>query len=243
MEQDSDDMNMRYIKNNTTAPSERKTGQETAGGRRSITSTHLGIACFIVLIISLAIAIGLRVQVLQMDKNMTGLNGKIQNMSETLEKTLRNLRSVCTVLRNCSESPCPSGWKVHNHHCYKFSTHKVNWDSAKQQCVSQNSHLIFINTEQEQNFIIKSIENNPGSHWIGLTDRESEGNWKWVDGSPVSFTRWGQGEPNNMHHNENCAITRGADWNDYSCADQFPFICAKRALPCIEAADIEKYCS
>ncbi|XP_078392314.1 uncharacterized protein LOC144675355 [Cetorhinus maximus] len=150
MEQDTDYMNIRHIKNNTTAPSERKTGQETAGGRRSITSTHLGIACFIVLIISLAIAIGLRVQVLQMDKNMTGLNGKIQNMSETLDKTLRNLRSVCTVLRNCSESLCPSGWKVHNHHCYKLSTESKDWDSAKLQCESEHSHLIIINTEQEQ---------------------------------------------------------------------------------------------
>ncbi|XP_078392917.1 uncharacterized protein LOC144676351 [Cetorhinus maximus] len=150
MEQDTDYMNMRHIKNNTTDPSERKTGQETAGGRSSITSTHLGIACFIVLIISLAIAIGLRVQVLQMDKNMTGLNGKIQNMSETLEKTRRNLRSICTVLRNCSESLCPSGWKVHNHHCYRLSMESKEWNSAKLQCESQNSHLIIINTEQEQ---------------------------------------------------------------------------------------------
>ncbi|XP_078392792.1 C-type lectin domain family 17, member A-like [Cetorhinus maximus] len=185
MEQDTDYMNMRHIKNNTTDPSERKTGQETAGGRSSITSTHLGIACFIVLIISLAIAIGLRVQVLQMDKNMTGLNGKIQNMSETLEKTRRNLRSICTVLRNCSESLCPSGWKVHNHHCYRLSMESKEWNSAKLQCESLNSHLIIINTEQEQNFINKSVENNLGTYWIGLTDRESEGNWKWVDGTPV----------------------------------------------------------
>ncbi|XP_078393661.1 oxidized low-density lipoprotein receptor 1-like, partial [Cetorhinus maximus] len=110
MEQDSDYMNTRNIKNNTTAPSE----------------------------------------LLQMDKNMTGLNGKIRNMSETLEQTLQDRRSFCAVLRNYSESPCPNGWKVHNHHCYRFSTERVNWDSAKQQCESQNSHFIIINTEQEQ---------------------------------------------------------------------------------------------
>ncbi|XP_078393937.1 CD209 antigen-like protein C isoform X3 [Cetorhinus maximus] len=243
MEQDSDYMNTRNIKNNTTAPSERKTGQEPVGGRRSITSTHLGIACLIVLIISLVIAIGLRVQVLQMDKNMTGLNGKIRNMSETLEQTLQDRRSFCAILRNYSESLCPNGWKVHNHHCYRFSMERVNWDSAKQQCESQNSHFIIINTEQEQNIIKKSIENNPGDYWIGLTDRESEGNWKWVDGTPVSFTRWEQGEPNNAAGNENCAIIRSADWNDVSCSDQFPFICEKKALPSVEAADIEKYCS
>ncbi|XP_078392786.1 C-type lectin domain family 17, member A-like [Cetorhinus maximus] len=178
-----------------------------------------------------------------MDKNMTGLNGKIQNISETLEKMLRNLRSLCTVLRNCSESLCPSGWKVHNHHCYRLSTKSKEWYSAKLQCESQTSHLIVINTEQEQNFIEKSIENNPRDYWIGLTDRESEGNWKWVDGTPVSFTRWEQGEPNNGSGNENCAIIRINGWNDVSCTDRLSFICEKRALPCIEAADIEKYCS
>ncbi|XP_041036069.1 C-type lectin domain family 17, member A-like [Carcharodon carcharias] len=226
-----------------TVPSERETGQETAGGRISITSTHLGIACLIVLIISLAIAIGLRVQVLQMDKDMTGLNGKIRNMSETLEQMLRDRRSFCNVLRNCSESLCPSGWKIHNQHCYRFSTDTVNWDSAKQLCESQTSHLIIINTEQEQNFIMKYLENKPGGYWIGLTDGESEGNWKWVDGTPVSFTQWDQGEPNNWNDNENCASIRASGWNDYICSDRFRFICETRALPSVEPADIEKYCS
>ncbi|XP_078393214.1 perlucin-like protein [Cetorhinus maximus] len=169
-------------------------------------------------------------------RNLTELDGMFQKLSETA-------RSLCPMLRSCSESPCPSGWKVHNHHCYKFSTHKVNWDSAKRHCESLNSHLIIINTKQEQDFIKKSIENNPGVSWIGLTDRESEGNWTWVDGTPVSFTRWGQGEPNNAEENENCAIIRRANWNDVRCTDQFRFICEKRALPCVEAADIEKYCS
>ncbi|XP_041036045.1 C-type lectin domain family 17, member A-like [Carcharodon carcharias] len=240
MEQDTEYMSTRQ---SMTVPSERQTGQEKAGGRSSITSTYLGIACLIVLIISLAIAIGLRVQVLQMDKDMTGLNGKIRNMSETLEQMLRDRRSFCTVLRNFSESLCPRGWEVHNQHCYRFSTDTVNWDSAKQQCESENSHLIIINTEQEQNFIKKSLENNPGTYWIGLTDRESEGNWKWVDGTTMSFTQWDHGEPNNWNNNENCAIIRTSEWNDYSCTDQFHFICEKSALPCVEPADIEKYCS
>ncbi|XP_078392945.1 CD209 antigen-like protein 2 isoform X1 [Cetorhinus maximus] len=224
-------------------PVKDKTGQETAGGSISKKSRCLIVVGLIVLICNFAIITGLTVHVLQMDKNMTGQNGKIRNMSETIEQMLRDRRSFCTILQNYSESPCPNGWKVHNHHCYKFSTDKVNWDSAKQQCESQNTHLIVINTEQEQNFIKKSIENNPGDYWIGLTDRESEGNWKWVDGSPVSFTKWYQGEPNNAKGNENCAIIRSADWNDVSCTDHFPFICEKRALPCVEAADIEKYCS
>ncbi|XP_078392266.1 CD209 antigen-like protein C [Cetorhinus maximus] len=302
MEQDSDDMNMRYIKNNTTAPSEHdpeilyselnflpasgttkvrttgeqepsyaqvsftprspqqnqgpevtpgkgKPGQETVGGKRSKKSRCLIVVGLIVIICNFAIITGLTVHVLQMNKvhdaadplnrtlaialrNLTELDGKFQKLSETA-------RSLCPMLRICSESLCPSGWKVHNHHCYRFSTERVNWNSAKRKCESLNSHLIIINTEQEQ----KSIKHYRGTYWIGLTNRESERNWKWVDGTPVSFTRWDQGEPNNWYVNENCAIIRSADWNDVSCSNHFRFICEKRALPCVEAADIEKYCS
>ncbi|XP_078392781.1 C-type lectin domain family 17, member A-like [Cetorhinus maximus] len=302
MEQDTDYMNIRHIKNNTTAPSEHdpeilyselnflpasgttkvrttgerepsyaqvsftprspqqnqgpevtpgkgKAGQETVGGKRSKKSRCLTVVGLIVIICNFAIITGLTVQVLQMNKehdaanplnrtlaialrNLTELDGKFQKLSETA-------RSLCPMLRICSESLCPSGWNDHNLHCYRFSTEGGNWDSAKRQCESQNSHLIIINTEQEQ----KSIKNNRGTYWIGLTNRESERHWKWVDGTPVSFTRWDQGEPNNWYGNENCAVIRSASWNDVSCSNHFRFICEERALPCVEAADIEKYCS
>ena len=33
--------------------------------------------------------------------------------------------------------------------------------------------------------------------YIGASDAETEGTWKWTDGTPWSFENWAPGEPNN----------------------------------------------
>jgi hypothetical protein len=62
----------------------------------------------------------------------------------------------------------------------------------------------------------------PGkSAWIGLSDRETEGKWVWVDGEPAGpFLNWGPGEPNNEHGQEHCVgyySNKVGQWNDFVC--------------------------
>ena len=36
------------------------------------------------------------------------------------------------------------------------------------------------------------MDNKP--FWLGATDRDAEGQWTWVDGSPLDFVGWRKGK-------------------------------------------------
>jgi len=66
------------------------------------------------------------------------------------------------------------------------------------------------------------------SFWIGLTDIEVEGTFRWQDGTLPNYTNWNPLEPNNEGGNEDCGQIwgiRGRQWNDEFCGFSYFFIC------------------
>ncbi|XP_052441457.1 C-type lectin domain family 2 member B-like [Carassius gibelio] len=97
--------------------------------------------------------------------------------------------------RNDLQKCLPDGWKCHQSSLYYFSYEMKNWDESRRYCRERKADLIIINNRQEHDF----VNNICGSDhfWIGLTDVEVEGRWKWVDGSTLTSGFWASGEPNN----------------------------------------------
>uniref|UniRef100_A0A914PIG3 C-type lectin domain-containing protein n=1 Tax=Panagrolaimus davidi TaxID=227884 RepID=A0A914PIG3_9BILA len=62
--------------------------------------------------------------------------------------------------------------------------------------------------------------------WIGLTNMMPGGNWTWTDGTPLDFTDWDNGEPENITGN-NCAgqSINGGIWKTDDCYKTKPYIC------------------
>lgn len=91
--------------------------------------------------------------------------------------------------------------------------------------------------------IVDSLADNRAVHsltssawlrtWIGGSDGESEGAWKWVDGTNISWVNT-SGFDNSMVHvvngvrvGEDCLEIHSelAVWNDNNCHAEFPFAC------------------
>ena len=78
---------------------------------------------------------------------------------------------------------------------------RFNWDQANEDAQSKGGHLATFSSEEEWNEALEAISGTEnGQHiWIGASDTEKEGDWKWVTGEPWSWSNWrqtGNPEPN-----------------------------------------------
>nr|KAG5696185.1 hypothetical protein BaRGS_021670 [Batillaria attramentaria] len=125
--------------------------------------------------------------------------------------------------------------------CYHLvlNHHRV-FPAAERECEAggPHGHLAIIRDAATNQFLYDKLYNDlhyVGVVFIGLTDRRTEGDWRWVDGSAASYQNWAPGQNTNQQLNvEDCAVmdTRsGGKWNDYQCVDtlfvlhEYPFIC------------------
>nr|XP_055064547.1 CD209 antigen-like protein E [Misgurnus anguillicaudatus] len=118
------------------------------------------------------------------------------------------------------------GWIYYQSSLYFISSEKKNWTESRRYCRERGADLIIINNKEEQDFV-----KNAGIQqiWIGLSDSDEEGRWKWVDGSTLSSSFWGPGEPNGGRR-ENCVESYPSEWNDISCNKALKWICEKNIL-------------
>ncbi|XP_049327987.1 hepatic lectin-like [Astyanax mexicanus] len=122
------------------------------------------------------------------------------------------------------------GWIYFSSSLYYVSTERKSWSESRNDCRKRGSDLVIINSREEQVFI-NTLRKGQWV-WIGLSDAETEGVWKWVDGSELITGFWDPGQPNN-YRDDDCGLYGfGSDpvnnWADYACNSQFFWICEKR---------------
>ena len=81
-------------------------------------------------------------------------------------------------------------------HDYQRIDVPMTWQEAKEYCERHGGHLATATSAAENQFI---YENFGRDHvcWLGATDEENEGTWKWVTGEPWEYENWNEGEPTN----------------------------------------------
>uniref|UniRef100_A0A8C8W844 C-type lectin domain-containing protein n=1 Tax=Peromyscus maniculatus bairdii TaxID=230844 RepID=A0A8C8W844_PERMB len=150
---------------------------------------------------------------------------------QQLGKDLKTLTCQLASLKNGSKMACcPLHWVEHEGSCYWFSQSGKSWPDADKHCELQNSHLVVVNSLEEQKFI--HDHKGPAHTWMGLTDQN--GPWRWVDGTDFDngFKNWKPLQPDNWYGHglgggEDCAHFSEDDgrWNDDVCQRLYRWIC------------------
>ncbi len=85
-----------------------------------------------------------------------------------------------------------------NGHWYQRIDQAMTWTQAKTLCESSGGYLATIISQAENDFIANRLV-IPGNHlaWLGATDSDSEGIWKWTTGESWAYTNWSPGQPDN----------------------------------------------
>ena len=110
-------------------------------------------------------------------------------------------------------------------HRYAITQRMLTWTQARDLAASLGGHLVVINDATENQFIASRYAQPLGEAlWIGLSDYLEEGNFTWVDGTPLAFTAWAPGEPNAAGP-EDCVegsfMGTTFMWNDNFCGTAF----------------------
>lgn len=141
---------------------------------------------------------------------------------------------------------------------YAFIRHKKpNQKQAICDCEQLNMHLVTIESEKENIFImnhafkLEGVKAKDGNqYWIGASDVTKEGNWLWVHDNTHFFNQkklksvnsrynnWGKTkigqQPNNVFKNEeyeNCAVIRPRGfWYDIGCHKRYAYVICERRI-------------
>ena len=90
--------------------------------------------------------------------------------------------------------------------------------------------------------------------WVPATDEETEGSFKWPDGTTLAtagqqqnngtwLPPWGDGEPNNWNNEEDCVVKSGGKWNDIACSYNYGYVCVTAELTPPVCADFSDTCT
>ncbi|XP_046900931.1 CD209 antigen-like protein C [Hypomesus transpacificus] len=213
----------------------RKTRRTANSGRRiyALVVMTVGLLCV------LQATLNISLRLFSSERDLTAERDQLQRERDQLETGFNNLvaerdhlMKEIERLNETNSEGCPHEWRKFGCHCYYASTGKKPWEESRRDCLARAAYLVVIDSREEQTFINGLYAS--GLHvWIGLTDRDSEGNWTWVDGTPLTTAYWQKGQPNSYKTEQDCveffhrALGQLGEWNDEACSAENQRICEK----------------
>ncbi|KAK2830962.1 hypothetical protein Q5P01_018893 [Channa striata] len=225
--------------------------QQSAGSRglkRGIECLR-GQAAFLVigaLLVSVCTNIILTVLLIRMDRGASSDSSLLLKVNSLQKRYIQLCDAYSSLGKSCSQTveqcrECPAAWLHVGDQCYFFSSDKLDWTKSKASCQEMGAHLTILHSMEQHDAVEKEAKRIGGfdyHYWIGLSDIEKEGDWRWVDNTTLQHKYWDQwsSEPDNHQsggeHGEDCATLNSLSktWFDVPCEHIYKRICQMAAI-------------
>jgi len=114
--------------------------------------------------------------------------------------------------------PAPVDGFVYNGNRYRLTNGTKTWTQAQAEAQSAGGNLVTINNAAEETWL-KQTFGESQKFWIGLNDAQTEGQFRWANGDPVTYTNWAPNEPNNFGGGQDYGVMNFGstrEWDDDS---------------------------
>ncbi|ETE58203.1 Mannose-binding protein C, partial [Ophiophagus hannah] len=152
---------------------------------------------------------------------------------DVLKTQIRDLQAELKVLKetarkNIQESAFPT-FTIIGSKKLASNGAEANFETAKATC-SKFGGKLASPRNAEENAAVAKLASKFGRHaFLGMTDRETEGTFKHLNGDPMRYSRWASGEPNGEE--EDCIeMFLDGQWNDITCTSNRLIICEVKEL-------------
>ena len=135
----------------------------------------------------------------------------------------------------------PRYWPVEwggNGHAYELRGERTNgpeppltWSEARDAATIwpapagyQTGHLVTIRDAAEDNFMHELFWQSWPVFWIGYTDELVEGEWRWIDDTPGTYTDWGAQAPNSQDYGQYVVLGNDHLWRAGPSGDLISYV-------------------
>lgn len=110
--------------------------------------------------------------------------------------------------------------------CYLRGEQPQPWAAARGACVLWGGDLARIESADEHLLLRGYLL---ADTWLGASDLSAEGEFTWVDDSPLIFSSWAGYQPDDFGGVEDCVeqLQRDGNWNDQRCTEPRAYFCER----------------
>uniref|UniRef100_A0A6P4FJZ5 Hepatic lectin-like n=1 Tax=Drosophila rhopaloa TaxID=1041015 RepID=A0A6P4FJZ5_DRORH len=155
------------------------------------------------------------------EANIERIQRETQATMDRIEKG--TLETQETIFQEVKSISMGFQW-IESRYFYIENNFKQTWIDAEDTCRKMGGHLAAFQNQKEFNAVTAKLHHNI-AYWLGISDREKEGEFVTASGNPPTFLTWNRGEPNNAGGKEDCVNIWNGKINDVPCEFQRHYIC------------------